>query len=113
MGLDFSHCQAHWGYISFNRFRTKLAAEIGMNLDAMQGFNGDKPFSDYNDPIIPLLDHSDCDGELTLEECRQVAPRLRELISKWPDDDRDKQEALNLADGMERAAQNDESLQFY
>lgn len=40
MGLDFTHCEARWSYSSFNNFRRKLAACIGMNLDDMQGFGG-------------------------------------------------------------------------
>ncbi|MCM3147573.1 hypothetical protein NSQ36_08885 [Bacillus sp. FSL W8-1143] len=33
MGLDFTHCEAHWSYSDFHDFRKRLAAGIGMNLD--------------------------------------------------------------------------------
>lgn len=112
MGLDFSHCNARWAYSGFMRFRRKLANEIGMDLSKMEGFDGDIPFSNYKDDIIPLLDHSDCDGELTVEECKKVAPRLRELVSTWEDTDRDKKIALELADGMDYALERDEPLRF-
>lgn len=109
MGLDFSHTEAHWGYIGFNFFRTKLAAEAGIALHCMDGFAADMlgrtyakvrisgedengnmgpigfqpviKWSAVNDDIVPLLNHSDCDGELSPEECLKVAPRLRELVS--------------------------------
>lgn len=113
MGLDFSHTDARWGYSGFNNFRRRLAKEIGMDLDAMEGFGGDILFSNFNDDILPLLDHSDCDGELTVNECKKVAPRLRELVSDWEEDDYDKQKAISLAEGMELAASQGETLEFW
>ena len=118
MGIDFSHCDAHWSYSVFHRFRVKLAKEIGINLDSMKGFDfadPDKgmPWTKIKDPIVFLLDHSDCDGELTADECHCVAPRLRELVADWPDDDYDRQQALLLADGMDKAVQSGENLIFH
>src|SRR3546814_10410785 len=64
-------------------------------------------------PLKPLLDHSDCDGELTPEEGRQVAPRLREVVKAvWPGDCYDRQTGLALADGMDAAAKANEPLEF-
>lgn len=150
MGLDFSHCDAHWGYSGFMRFRTRLAAEAGIALHCMEGFAvsyigafigtkqsfcktvdvydssiesnkhpagyiGSQPVISWDkvkDDIVPLLNHSDCDGILTPDECRKVAPRLRELVANWLDDDRDKINALLLAEGMEKAASKNENLEF-
>lgn len=113
MGLDFSHCDAHWSYSGFHFFRKRLAAEIRVELDEMAGFGGTGDWSKVKDPIVPLLNHSDCDGELTSDECKVVASRLRELVSDWSDDDRDKADALELAQGMELAASRSEHLEFY
>ena len=151
MGLDFSHCEARWGYIGFNVFRTKLAAEAGIALHCMEGFAasygsiftdekttlcqnvkvydskiddkrhpagfiGYQPVISWDkikDDIKLLLNHSDCDGYLTPRECKKIAPRLRELVANWLDDDRDKINALMLADGMEKAFKNKEKLKFY
>jgi len=82
-----------------------------MDLDDMVGFGGNIPFHIYQDDIVPLLDHSDCEGELTPEECKQVASRLRELVSSWKDD-YDKLRVLDFADGMELAANQGEPLEF-
>lgn len=169
MGLDFSHCDAHWGYCSFHTFRSMLAESAGFCLDDMEGFSrarygqaldkareeydpdGDESYQDVleriwtemveaegpkrswdeiDDPIKPLLNHSDCDGILTPEECRQIAPRLRELVEPWPDkvqsfiehegkkipanwyDNWDKVQALRLVKGMEKAAAANENLRF-
>lgn len=112
MGLDFSHGDAHWAYSGFNRFRTRLAEAIGIKLMDMQGFGGTIPWETVTDAIVPLLNHSDCDGELSPEECATVAPRLRELVAEWSDMDSDKREALPLAEAMEQCAGLGEPLEF-
>lgn len=100
---------AHWSYTSFNRFRKLLASEDGIDLDAMDGFTG---MGDYGKPappgrswaeatttLAPLLNHSDCDGELTPDECTQILPRLKEIRIAWSDaDDWDVQNLDDLID---------------
>lgn len=112
MGLNFSHSDAQWSYSGFARFRERLAQEIGLELKKMQGFGGTKLWSDVTDPLRWLLDHSDCDGEITARRCGLIAPRLREVVSRWPADDYDRQTALDLAFGMCEAAVRGEPLQF-
>jgi len=112
MGIDFSHTEAHWSYSGFMNFRRRIAQEIEIDLDMMEGFGGDIPFDSVNDPIMPLLNHSDCEGELTPKECGIVAPRLRELVSTWDDEDYDKRHALYLAEGMDEAVDRNENLIF-
>lgn len=77
----------------------------------MDGFGGTLSFDTFDDDIIPLLDHSDCEGELSPEECARVAPRLRELVASWPPEFF-VQEALSLAKGMDYAARAKEPLYF-
>ena len=113
MGLDFSHCDARWAYSGFAMFRRRLAEEIGFdNYDTVTTTNDPRFEKIKDDPIIYLLSHSDCDGHLTPKQCASVAPRLRELVKNWSDEDHDKKQALKLADGMELAAENDEHLNF-
>ena len=79
----------------------------------MVGFGGQLLWDGNDkDDIIPLLNHSDCDDELTISECKQIAPRLRELVEKWDDEDYDKQRALMLADGMDEAVECNETFKF-
>ncbi|MBN1515697.1 hypothetical protein JXA32_03915 [Candidatus Sumerlaeota bacterium] len=118
MGIDFSHAGAHWTYSFFHLFRVRLAAEIGVDLNQMEGFvrNNERPACSWelvDDPIKPLLRCSDSGGELSPEESRAIAPRLRELIADWPDDDPDKSKALSLAEGMELAATQNEPFVCY
>lgn len=120
MGLDFSHTDAHWSYGGFGRFREALAQHEGIDLDRMEGFRryGDNrpriSWTTINSPLKPLLDHSDCDGELTPDECRQVAPHLREVaVALWPDPSNyNRRHAELLADGMDAAAAAGENLEF-
>ncbi|MFT8709786.1 MAG: hypothetical protein ABF820_10185 [Sporolactobacillus sp.] len=111
LGLNFSHCDAHWSYGLFHQFREMLASAIGMDLNQMEGFGGSIPFADFDDPIIPLLDHSDCEGSLSVAECQQVAPRLAALTANWPEANF-KQEIRSLIHGMERAIQENQPLYF-
>lgn len=113
MGLDFTFKtfsddglqMPRWGYLGFSRFREKLAAKIGINLDVMEGFGGNLNWEGIDDPIIGLLNHSDCEGELSPEECGKIFPRLRELIAPWNEDDFDKKPAELLVSAMEHAAE--------
>jgi hypothetical protein len=126
MGLDFSHTEAHWSYGGFDRFRQALAKHEGFNLNEMHGFcapwRGDDPEAHPNrswdeiaTPLKPLLDHSDCEDDLSPEECAQIAPRLREVIDAiWPEgsDSYDRAHGLMLAEGLELAASEGERFEF-
>ena len=138
MGIDFSHGEAHWSYSGFNRFRVKLAAEAGIALNCMESFawnyNTNSPYASINlwnesksdyigrqpvikwktikDPIKYLLNHSDCDGKLTVTECKKIVPRLRQLVENWDDLDGEKTRALKLTAGMETAIKEKKSFKF-
>lgn len=112
MGLDFSHCDARWGYVGFNLFRSKLAREVGIDLKAMVGFGGDTEWKTVKDDIKIFLNHSDCDGHLTPKQCFRVASRMEELIKDWPDLDYDKGKAVELIEGMMLAYNRNEKLLF-
>ena len=91
MGIDIG--KAHWAYGSFHLFRTRLAEAEGIDLNQMEGFQ--RPIGEYarnswtkddgEDITIlrPFLDHSDCDGELSWQECEQVVDRIEEILDEW------------------------------
>jgi hypothetical protein len=112
MGLDFNNSDAHWSYTGFGRFRERLAEHEGFDLDQMAGFGGERDWSTVATDLKPLLHHSDCDGELTPEECALVGPRLYGIAMTWPEDDRDRRNALLLAESMVECAESGESLEF-
>ncbi|MCU5173755.1 hypothetical protein [Bacillus paranthracis] len=100
MGLAFNHSEAYWTYSAFNNFRRRLAKQLGFNLDEMYGFGGEVSWDTIVDDIKDLLNHSDCEGDLTPEQCKTIYPRLIELVKEWDDEDRDKQNAIILAEDM-------------
>ena len=123
MGLDFSigdkRTDVHWSYTGFHCFRERLAEAIGIDLDEMEGFGGKVLWLQVDDDLVPLLDHSDCDGEISPEDCAKVAARLREIVSKWPLYDEgtgtpcyDRLQAVYLAEAMEECANTGQPLKF-
>lgn len=101
MGLDVSHGCWSGGYSSFNNWRRKLAALVGLPLDIMEGYWEPRgPQEDtYGilealpvpwsllapDPLWVLLNHSDCDGTLAWQDCLALAERLEGLLPELPD----------------------------
>ena len=125
MGLGFVGSKASWSYSGFMAFRCRIAAELGFDLRDMQGFghidgsHGGKSWDDIHDSLVPLLNHSDCEGELSSEECAQVAPRLREIVSRWGVLDSrqeyaeyDRERGLLLVETMEECAKAGKPLVF-
>lgn len=89
MGLDTSHNCWSGPYSMFMRWREELARLAGLpELRKMAGFTGmldaDSPegisWSSVEDPLVPLLDHDDCGGELEWKGCLAIADRLEELL---------------------------------
>lgn len=120
MGLDVSHDAWHGAYSAFNRFRTKICQVAGLgNLEDWEGFGGTKKWpSVEKEPLVALLYHSDCDGEIPPEECVGIARRLRELAPNIPDEDGGgyirnwRGSVLQFAEGCEAAAAANEPLEF-
>ena len=117
MGVDIGG--AHWAYSGFARFRRTIAAMEGIDLDNMYGFGGSInpnckqiPWDTVDSPLKPLLNHSDCDGELTPEECAQVWPRLEEIVQQL-EDSYDRDNGLILVAEMKAAIEANEPLVFW
>lgn len=102
-----------WSYSGFMEFRKKLAKEIGIDLEAMDGFvaNGIS-WGTVVSPIGALLNHSDCEGALDYNDCEQIYPELLKLIDKWPDGDYDKINGKALAEAMKTCASEGHYLEF-
>lgn len=83
MGLDTTHGAWNGAYSAFMRWRKKIAELCGLgDLSQFEGYDGIRPLSDIQDEGIRiLLSHSDCDGELTPEECEKIASSLSLLLA--------------------------------
>lgn len=114
MGLDTTHDAWHGPYSSFNRFRTWIAKQINIELHEMDGFGGSKEWDDSID-LYPLLYHSDCDGELTVEESKRIVKGIDDLMSNLDESQRDEYmiEKLNqFKRGCELAISKNEIIEF-
>jgi hypothetical protein len=111
MGLDISHDAWHGAYAAFNRWRCEIARVAKLPpLMLMEGFwRGDWVIESYKkknpesllvpdwyddlpirweglrpDDLIVLLDHSDCEGEISAENAIKIADRLEQLLPLLP-----------------------------
>lgn len=118
MGLDTTHDAWHGPYSSFNQFRKWLAAKIGIELYDYIGYgdNATKDLKSIEHDIQPLLDHSDCDGELTPEECKRISAGLKQIIDAIPDEERKGwlyESALRFRKGCIKAHNAKQIIEFH
>lgn len=107
--------EAGWSYPGFHTFRKRLASQIGINLDQMEGFTETPKYlwKDVKDDVKYLLHHSDCDGKLSPSKCAKIAPRLKELITEWNEDVfGEKYRAFILSEAMKLAVSKNKPLVF-
>lgn len=71
-----------WSYAGFNVFRERLARHIGIDLSTMKGFGGEGDWDSVQSPLRHLLDHSDCQGDLSVEQAAELAPALEEALAE-------------------------------
>ena len=89
MGLDCSHGAWSGQYSAFNRLRRAIANALGGSwppheddsLDEDTWFIDDKWNEEEHKGIFLFMNHSDCDGEFTPDECRLVARDLTEHVA--------------------------------
>jgi hypothetical protein len=121
VGLSISPGDAHWSCTGFGHFRERLAEAEGFNfrdmdghapLDAPEDWVG-RSWDEVDTPLKPLLNHSDCDGYLHATECEQMIPRLRQIISSWPESDYDRRQGEALIAGMEHCVQHGCAVVFH
>ena len=97
MGLDCSHDAWHGAYSAFHRWRIKLAEVAGyaiadLDYDGVKretilvdwGHLQDKLYGDWDktpdDPLLILIAHSDCEGQINPPQLVALADRLDELL---------------------------------
>lgn len=118
MGLDTTHNCWHGPYSSFSKFRQLLAEEIGINLNDYLGYGrgGTKDLSTIKHDIEPLLNHSDCDGILTVEQCKQIVRGLNNILENLSEKNQSfqgfKEDITQFRDGCELAIEEDEPVEF-
>lgn len=136
MGLDCSHGAFNGAYSSFNRFRMALAAAAGGSWPPHApgaSYNG-RPLGagewcwdeqavppEFHAGLVAIMEHSDCDGSLSPNECAEVARFLRWAAGRMAGRTTGHlaltgttmaDVAIRFAEGCERAAAANEDLIF-
>ena len=143
MGLDTSHDCWHGAYSAFSRWRQELADAAGYTSHPSPSGIGNTVDIDWGnivsvlgrdlfgkwpsipvrpdgtpDPLIILLAHQDCEGELQHEFCDAIADRLETLLPLLDKDCgghignyRDK--TVIFIKGLREAAKNKENVIFH
>lgn len=134
MGIDFrvaglelprEICPS-WAYSGFNAFRDRVLRYFGTSADELyrnpqnaipttdtQPTEG--PWSRVPTDLFPFINHSDCDGVLTPDECRRVSSWLWRVVDSWPDTVEtwhDRQMGLRLVALMLICSNTGRSLEF-
>ena len=88
MGLDTTHGAFHGAYSSFNRFRQAVTRTMcgswpphnDLSLDPERWYFDDERMNRESHPgLFVLMEHSDCDGEISPGDCFLVANDLDAL----------------------------------
>jgi len=113
-------------YHSFHEFRNRIARYCGFP-NAYPDTDGDiyKNFRwkemESTHPMFPLMDHSDCDGEMDPDDCGKVGAHLKVLADEWKaepenEDDKDREYDIEMAEKLSEVMlqcyKNDETLLF-
>jgi hypothetical protein len=132
MGLDTSHDCYHGSYSGFKEFRNKLALAAGYKLKSelnlighistyidvdwtqfeRENFNGVWKRT-WEDPLMYLIAHSDCEGNIEPKEGKPLSARLKEILPLVNKDDIYFVSALNrFITGLDLAASKNENVEF-
>ncbi len=120
MGLDTSHDCWHGPYSLFSRWREAIAKAVGIPLMQMEGYQRDRSislswnlFKDH--PLVPLLNHSDCEGSIASADCTKIADALEALPlfpESWNAEDW-REPTRRFIEGLRRAAAAGEDVEFH
>lgn len=119
MGLDTSHNCWHAPYSSFNEWRYSLGRQIGIDLDEYIGYGdkGTKDLTTIEHDLMPLFNHSDCDGELTVEESQRIVKGLNSILDNLNEELKMsynfKDKTIQFRDGCLDAISKNEIIEFH
>jgi hypothetical protein len=134
MGLDTSHDCWRGAYSAFSRWRDQLAKVAGYEFAVLKDDYRETILIDWGhiveknyqgqwdempaDPLIVLIAHSDCDGEILPEHAGPLADRLTELLPLLPDGDGGghignwRTKTQQFIDGLRLAVEQGEPVEF-
>lgn len=115
MGLDVSHDCWSGSYSRFMQFRRAIADSLGFDIDEMKGFDGQKSWEGVcSDGWKVLLYHSDCEGEISVEESKLLLSEMTSHLEKfkahappWVD------RYVQFMNGVKDAVDSNEEIDFH
>jgi len=118
MGLDITHDCWHGPYSKFMRFRRSLCLQINIDIDMFSDYGGNGKSSESLDhDIMPLINHSDCDGRLTVKESRRIIKGLQSILDNFNKDlpmDYDfKDMIIQFKKGLELSVKSRQIVRFH
>jgi len=122
MGLATTHNCWHGSYGTFNWFRFNLGKQIGIDLQDYIEYsgNGKKSLNDIHHNLIPLFNHSDCEGILTPDECKKIVKGLNNVLNNYNPDlvnygdaDYFKNKLIQFKNGCKKAIEANENVEFH
>lgn len=83
MGLNTTHGCWDGPYSAFHTFRKELGNQVGIDIEKYAQYNDDSDLDirDIKHNLTPLFNHSDCDGELTVDESIRIVDGLNAVIA--------------------------------
>ncbi|MFB7939562.1 hypothetical protein [Streptomyces sp. NPDC056049] len=116
---DNSSPDVSWSYSGFDAFRRRLADAEGFSLPEMQGFGGERSWSEVSTALEPLLDHPDVGGDdLSVDDCASILVRLEVVTKRWAREGGDQllqqhiEDACQLAGILRLCVEKDVPLAF-
>jgi hypothetical protein len=108
---DGGHVGTSYG--GFMRFRERLCESAGWgDIHEYTGFVTNGKAWPTDEPLVALLNHSDCDGELWGWDCEGLANAIRAIVRLWPKHDYDREYGERLASMVERAEKSGGMVAF-
>jgi hypothetical protein len=90
-------------YGGFMHFRERLCEGAGWgDIHQYVGFGGEKQWP-TDEPLVALLHHSDCEGQIWGWQAEGLANAVRAIVRLWPADDFDREYGEHIAAMFERA----------
>lgn len=118
MGLNTTHGCWDGPYSMFNTFRYGLAHMIGISLDDYAGYrgSGNLDLTSIDHDLMPLFNHSDCDGVIPPEDAKKIADGLTDILMRLETTDEPyrgfSEEVKQFRSGCALAASKNETIEF-
>ena len=111
MGLDTTYECYNGSYGRFHAWRVKITEAAGLG-DLDDYYDRGKEWPD--DPIVILLNHSDCDGEIEAIFCKVLAERLAEILPLIEGEAKEwyRQKTQTFIDGLMAAHEANDNVEF-